>query len=162
MNKLIYILLALILPLGVAVWAMYLKELSQPWWLLIPIAVFVTLSILPLVRYLRRIPALEDRSLSVFLGVVYLLIPAGALALLLNRMVAIDSHVDHLEVMDRFPDQPNGDPDTWVFLWTGQDILRIKVSPDDPLYLCQPRDTVSLQYATGLLGLEYLEHADRR
>ena len=103
MNKLIYILLALILPLGVAVWAMYLKELSQPWWLLIPIAVFVTLSILPMVRYLRRIPALEDRSLSIFLGVVYLLIPAGALALLLNRMVAIDSHVDHLEVMDRFP-----------------------------------------------------------
>lgn len=162
MKKFIYIVLALILPLGVAVWVILLPKLTHPWLVVLPIIVFVALAILPVVGYLRRVPALEDRQLAIFLAVIYLLIPSGALALLLNRMGAMSTREEHLEVMDRFPDQPDGDPDSWVFLWTGQDILRIMVTPDDALYLCQPHDTVSLHFATGLLGLEYLEHADRR
>lgn len=153
--------LALILPLGVAIWIQLLPVLSSPWFIFLPTSVLVALATWPVAKWLKRKPHLEDRSLSIFLATVYLIIPVGAITLLLNHSANLNSRTERLVVMDRFPKTPNGATNTWIFLWTGNHIDKMKVSSSDPLYLCMPGDSIEIHFAQGLLGLEYRDHVDR-
>lgn len=161
MKYALIFLLALLLPLGIAVWIFLLPDLTAPWLALFPTAGIIALGSWPIHRLLKRIPHLEDHALSFFLAVVYLIIPAGAITLLLNQSLDWSARTTRQAVVDRYPRKPDGAHDTWIFLWADDHIEKWKVSPADPIYLCQPGDSVEIHFFRGLLGLEYRDHADR-
>lgn len=155
------IALALLLPLGVAIWVLDFPSLTAPWLFGVPTAILVALGTWPFAEWLKRIPHLEDRLLSIFLATVYLIIPAGALVLLLNQSIDLSTRTVNQVVMNRFPETPDGSSIAWIFLWTGNHVDKMKVPSSDPLYLCMPGDSIKIRFAQGLLGLEYRDHVDR-
>ncbi len=161
MKYALFILLALILPFSIAIWVYLFPPLTAPWIGLLPMAILVALGTWPVARWLKRIPHLEDRSLSIFLATVYLIIPAGAVTLLLNQSISLAKQSESQVVMNRYPATPNGSTNAWIFLWTGNHVDKMKVSSSDPLYLCVPGDSIVIHFSRGLLGLEYRDHVDR-
>ncbi len=156
-----YSILALLIPVSFAAWMFWWPDLTQPAWMCLVTLVLTGLLVWAAHQKLRSMGAFEDHALTLFLAFVYLVLPVGALVLLLNRSIGHDPVVTHQVVMDRFPDQPDGTRTAWIFLWTGKDVQKIKVTPSDPLYLCSPQDSVALVHVTGALGFEYLDHVDR-
>lgn len=157
----IFTLLALLLPISVAAWMFWWPDLTRPWLMGMVILLVTSLVVWVVSRKWKKNPALEDRSLSLFLAGVYLILPMGAFLLGLNQAFPSHPRVTRQEVMDRYPETVDGSHNAWIFLWTGEGIHKIKVTPSDPLYLCRPLDSVALVYVTGSLGFEYLDHVDR-
>ena len=161
MKKRWILALALVLPLGMAAWVFFLPDLANPMAFLILTVALACFLIWPVKRLLVQVGNLEDLSLSLVLAFVYLLVPSGAVILLVNQSMGRTNRFETHVVMDRYPRLPDGGEQSWIFLWAEDHIEKMRTSPSDPLYLCQPGDSVRLQYIGGLLGLEYRDHAYR-
>jgi hypothetical protein len=150
-----------ILTLPLAVWGIvaWTTRHTHPWFV---VAVALGVLILLAVGLYASMPGwyqrYRDARIAVASIAFLMILPAVALLSGLNLLGKQVSRVEVWELSESYNRGPSDG--VYLFLWTGNELHKERVTVADPLARAVPGDQIRLDYRRGLLGFEYLHHAD--
>lgn len=146
----------LLLPVSIyGVWAHLPNVESKAEALGMALALDLGLVMLGIAWWRKHLHRVSDGALGSLLALVYFILPSLWAILEVNSLFPKTMHPKRYEVIDQRKAPASNE--SYLFLWTGEQIRRLRIRAGQEALKAMPGDSVTLEFRIGLLGLKTID-----